>query len=132
MVDIVDGPIDKLADKTVSKLRTVLPAVWGVIVGQVIVWLVAHEWIPDVAIGWQGAVTGATVTVITGISVWAVYSFARWVEARKSRTSQFIATMLLCVLSEPHYLIPVSVVTAPADGVVDDPPGRHAAVEDNA
>lgn len=95
--------IDDLADETVAKIRTVVPAVWGVIVGQVITWAIAHEWLPDVAAGYQGAVTGATVTVVTGLCVWAVYAAARWVEARRGAAARFVARLLLVVLKAPDY-----------------------------
>ncbi len=64
--------IDQLADLAVGKLRTVVPSVWGIIVGQVLTWLVGRDWLPAVAAGWQAVVAGATVTVITGLCVWAV------------------------------------------------------------
>lgn len=94
---------DKLADSTVAKLRTVIPGVWGVIVGQVITWLIIEGWIPEVAVSWQGLIIGATTTVVTGLSVLAVYSLARWVEARKSKLSRFVARALLVVLKAPSY-----------------------------
>ena len=98
-----DNRIDQLADSTVAKLRTVVPATWGIIVGQIITWAIAHEWLPDVAAQWQPTVTGATVTVVTGASVWAVYAAARWVEARQGRAAQWAARILLVALTPPTY-----------------------------
>ncbi len=103
--------IDQLADSVVSRLRTVVPAVWGVIVGQVLTWLVGRDWLPAVAAGWQAVVAGATVTVITGLCVWAVYTAARWVEAQQHPVARVIARVLLVVLKAPSYAAPVT----PAD-----------------
>lgn len=95
--------IDDLADSAVAKIRTVVPAVWGVIVGQVIAWAIGRELLPDVAAEWQGAVTGATVTIVTGLAVLAVYAAARWVEAQANPVSRFVARLLLVVLKAPDY-----------------------------
>lgn len=95
--------IEDLADSTVARIRTVVPALWGALVTQLIVWGIAQGWVPDEAVGWSAAITGATVTVATGIAVWAVYSLARWVEKRDDPVSRFVARALLVVLKAPSY-----------------------------
>lgn len=103
MTHAADEPLKDLTDKTVARIRTVLPGIWGTIVGQVLLWLVGRGLLPDVMVQWQGAVTGATTVVVTGVAVWAVYALAQWVEARESKLARFIATALLLVLKQPTY-----------------------------
>lgn len=96
--------IDSWAESTVAKIRTVVPALWGAVIGQVLAWLIERGVVSEVAASWQGAIYSATSVAATGLSVWAVYSFARWVQQRGSRLSRLVARLLLVVLKEPSYV----------------------------
>ena len=96
--------LDKLTDKAIALIRTVVPGLWGALVGHIFTWLVLRGVLDSVWVAWQGPVTVATTTIVTGLCIMAVYQFARWVEARSNWLSRFIASVLLVIFKAPTYV----------------------------
>lgn len=114
-------PINKLRDKTIAKLRTIIPSAWGTLVGVIVTWAVTHGWVTqDVAYQYQGVIVTATGGVVVTITITITYSVARWIEEQQGPVARFIAKMLLCVLAPPAYTTPSPAAVLPP-GVEADP-----------
>lgn len=123
-------PIKNLRDKTIARLRTIIPGVWGTVVGVIITWAVTHGWITqDLAFRWQGVVIAATTGVVVSICITLIYMLAQWVEDQRNVVSRFIAKMLLVILKKPTYVAPSPAALAVKNPSPETTPGTASKLE---